>query len=101
MNEHLFSRHFGCRISDASTYNGLRLVILENELLQVVIFPEKGAEIISLRFKPADLDPLLHLHRGPFHPGPFPVTISLTRWRLFRCLSRGLARTISKWGWTM
>jgi galactose mutarotase-like enzyme len=71
----MFSRHFGCRVSDAFTYNGLRLVLLENELLQVAILPEKGAEIAGLRYKPADLDPLLHLQRGPLLPGPFPATI--------------------------
>jgi galactose mutarotase-like enzyme len=75
MNEHLFSRYFGCRVSDACTYNGLRLILLENELVQVAVLPEKGAEIASLRYKPADLDPLLHFRQGPLHPGPFPATI--------------------------
>lgn len=76
MNDHLFSRHSGCRVSDAFTYNGLRMILLENELFQVVVLPEKGAEIAALRYKPYDLDPLLHLQRGPIHPGPFPPTIS-------------------------
>jgi hypothetical protein len=75
MNEHPFSRHFGCRVTDAYTYLGLRLVVLENELLRVTVLPEKGAEIFAFRYKPADVDPLLHLPGGLRPPTPYPATI--------------------------
>lgn len=76
MCEHPFSRVSGCRVSDALTYLGLRLVVMENELLTVVILPEKGAEILALRYKPKDMDPLLRLKSGLRVPSFYPPTIS-------------------------
>lgn len=76
MNERTFSRHTDCRISDAFTYQGVRMVILENELVLVVVLPEKGAEIAAFRYKQADLDPLLHLPGGLRPPSPYPATMS-------------------------
>ena len=69
-----FARHFGCRVSDALTYSGLRLVVLENELLRVAVLPEKGADILEFRYKPADVDPLLHMRGGLRSPAPYPPT---------------------------
>ena len=74
MNEIPFSRSTKCRVSDALTYCGMRAVVMENELLQVIIFPQKGAEIYSLRYKPFDIDPLLH-YRALQTPAPYPATV--------------------------
>jgi hypothetical protein len=52
-------RNHGCRISDAWTYEGMRTIILQNELLRVVILADKGSDIVVFRYKPRDLDFLL------------------------------------------
>ncbi|MFM2032460.1 MAG: hypothetical protein RLZZ297_1225, partial [Chloroflexota bacterium] len=51
----------GCRVSDEWTLRGLRTLVLENELLRVTVLLDRGAEIVELRHKPTDLDPLLRL----------------------------------------
>lgn len=64
---------FGCRVSDEWTLKGMRMAILENELLRVLILLDKGAEIIEFRYKPLDLDPLLRMPgemRNPVHGQP-------------------------------
>ena len=49
-------RTYGCRISDAWTYRGLKTVVLENELLRVSVLADKGADIFELVHKPSDTD---------------------------------------------
>jgi len=61
-------RNHGCRITDAWMMQGMRTVILENELLRVVVLVDKGCDIIEFRYKPQDLDYLLHLARGVHNP---------------------------------
>ncbi len=56
-------RNFGCRISDAWTYRGLKTAVLENELLRVVVLLDKGADIYQLVHKPTDVD---FLWRSPW-----------------------------------
>jgi galactose mutarotase-like enzyme len=68
---HPFARTHACRVSDALTYCGFRTVILENELLRVVLLPEKGAEIYALVYKPQDIDVLFKrgsLQKPQFYP---------------------------------
>jgi hypothetical protein len=77
MSDTPFSRQTGCRISDALCHCGLRIIVLENELLRVAILPEKGGEIYSLQYKPKDIDPLLH-----YRPWQIPSISSWIR-RLF------------------
>ena len=31
------NRHFGCRVNDRITWQGMRALILQNELIQIVI----------------------------------------------------------------
>ena len=54
----------------------MRAVVLENEFLQVLVLPQKGAEIYSIRYKPLDIDPLLH-YRALQSPSPYPSTVPL------------------------
>lgn len=49
-------RTYGCRISDSWTYRGLKVVVMENELLRVSIIADKGADIFELVHKPTDTD---------------------------------------------
>ncbi len=72
-----FSRNYHCRISDALHYCGLQMIVMENSLLKVIIFPEKGGEIYSIQYKQLDLDPLLH-YRALQTPTVYPPTIPLS-----------------------
>lgn len=69
-----FSRHFGCRVTDALTYCGQTMVVLENETLRVCVLPEKGAEITTFLHKPSDADPLFRWGNLQF-PSRYPTTI--------------------------
>ncbi len=62
-------RNHGCRISDAWALDGMRTVILENELLRVVILCDKGSDIVEFRYKTQDLDFLLAMPGGVRNPG--------------------------------
>lgn len=53
-----------CQISDDWTYKGLRVVILENDLLRVVVLADRGSDIVEFRYKPYDVDFLLRRPRG-------------------------------------
>jgi len=53
-------RKGGCRISLDYTYKGMRVAFLENELLEVGILVDKGADVFQFRYKPKDLDFLWH-----------------------------------------
>ena len=48
-------RNWGARIRDL-TYQGMRLIVLENEVLRVGVLAGKGADIVELNYKPRDLD---------------------------------------------
>ncbi|MBI2964820.1 MAG: DUF4432 family protein [Chloroflexi bacterium] len=49
-------RTYGCRISDAWTFRGLKVVVLENEIVRVTVLADKGAVIYELVHKPTDTD---------------------------------------------
>lgn len=49
-------RNYGCRINTDLTYKGLRLLLLENELIRLSILVDKGTDIIELLYKPKDID---------------------------------------------
>lgn len=56
-------RNHGCRLSDQWTFDGMRTLILENELLRVTVLVDRGSDIIEFRHKPLDLD-FLYLAPG-------------------------------------
>lgn len=58
----------GCWISDQWQFNGMRTLIMENELLRIVILIDKGTDIVEFRYKPKDIDFLLHLPQGIRNP---------------------------------
>jgi hypothetical protein len=49
-------RHWGCRVNDQIIWQGHRALLLQNELIQLVILLDKGAEIIQFLYKPLDVD---------------------------------------------
>ncbi len=65
-------RNHGCRISDAWRYEGMKTLILENELLRVVVLVDKGSDIIEFRYKPRDLDFLFFAPGGLRNPTRHP-----------------------------
>ena len=67
-------RTYGCRVSDAWSFRGLKTAILENELLRVVILVDKGADIYQLVHKPTDVDFLFRFPTGVRDPRRFLPT---------------------------
>ena len=59
-------RHWGCRCNDRITWNGHRALLMQNELVQVVVLVDKGAEIVQFLYKPLDVDFLWH-SPNPLH----------------------------------
>lgn len=53
---YVHGRKSGCRLSLDYTYKGMRVAFLENELLEIGILVDKGADIFQFRYKPRDLD---------------------------------------------
>ena len=67
-------RNYGCRVSDAWSFRGLKTAILENELLRVVILVDKGADVYQLVHKPTDVDFLWRSPTGVRDPKTFLPT---------------------------
>lgn len=67
-------RHYGCRIIDESTYKGMRVVFLENELIRVGILLDKGSDIFQFLYKPTDTDFLWRSPQGLIDPNNFIPT---------------------------
>lgn len=61
-------RNHGCRISDAWQVDGMRALIIENELLRVTVLLDKGSDIVEFRYKPLDLDFLFFAPGGLRNP---------------------------------
>jgi len=66
-------RNWGPRVRDY-TYHGLRLVVLENELIRVGVLAGKGADIVEFNYKPRDLDFVWLNGRGVRNPNNFVST---------------------------
>ncbi len=49
-------RNYGCRVNDELTYRGLRMMVIENELIRVSLLPDKGTDIFEFVHKPTDTD---------------------------------------------
>lgn len=57
-------RNHGPRVLDELTLRGFEALVLENSLLRVTVLPEKGSDIVELRYKPLDLDVLWRAPAG-------------------------------------
>lgn len=67
-------RNWGCRIHDY-TVKGMRLVIMENDLLRIGVLAGKGADIVELNYKPRDVDMIwLNPTGGIRNPVPHATT---------------------------
>lgn len=59
-----YRRTQGCRISDAYTLHGMRLLTLENELVRCTLLLDKGADVVEFTYKPLDVDLMWHSPAG-------------------------------------
>lgn len=64
-------RHWGCRVNDQIAWCGMRAVLMQNEVLQLIVLIDKGAEIIQFLYKPRDVDFLWRAPNELHNPGKF------------------------------
>ena len=69
-------RNFGCRISDEFTFRGLRLLVIENEVIRVTILLDKGTDVYEFLHKPSDTDFMWRSPRGVRNPATFTEMIA-------------------------
>ena len=67
------ARNYGCRIREY-TYNGLKTVHMENDLIKVGVLCDKGADIYEFVYKPNDLDFMWHSFNGVKDPRTIVVS---------------------------
>jgi hypothetical protein len=75
MASYTHERNWGCRIMEV-VFRGLRMVILENELLRVSVLADKGSDIYEFLYKPKDVD---FMWRSPIplrNPALFTPTVA-------------------------
>ena len=65
------NRHYGCRANDRVIWQGMRSIILQNELIQVVIHIDKGTEITQFLHKPTDTDFIWRARNELHNPAAF------------------------------
>jgi galactose mutarotase-like enzyme len=63
-------RNYGCRIHVNGTQYKMQTVVLQNELLRISFYLDRGTDIFEFMYKPKDIDFLWR----PVHPVVFPVT---------------------------
>ena len=74
-------RQWGCRVDDRLVWCGYRALLLQNDLIQLVVLVDKGAEIVQFLHKPTDLDVLWRAPNGLRPPEATPPGASFfDRW---------------------
>lgn len=75
MTDFLYStqRNWAARIREV-TYRGIRMIILENELLRIGVLAGKGTDVVELNYKPRDLDFAWLAPGGVRNPNTFAST---------------------------
>ncbi|GJM33872.1 MAG: hypothetical protein DHS20C18_28730 [Saprospiraceae bacterium] len=61
MNEH-------CTINDKWTYNGMKVIFMENEFLKIGILADRGSDIFQYLYKPVGIDLMLRLDKEMINP---------------------------------
>lgn len=75
---YIHERNWGCRVNHELTYRGLRMMVLENELIRVSVLLDKGGDILEFLHKPTDTDFMWrsslgvrpHINQHPTLPDP-------------------------------
>jgi len=76
MDCYTYERNFGCRITDDLVYRGLRVLVMENELLRIGILVDKGTDIFEFLHKPTDTDFLWRSPLGIKNPATHVPTVA-------------------------
>ena len=66
-------RNYGCRINDEYTYRGMRVMVIENDLLRISILLDKGTTIFEYLYKPLDVDFMFLNNQGVRNPNQLPT----------------------------
>jgi hypothetical protein len=90
-------RKQGCRISLDYTYKGMRIAYLANEVLQVGVLLDKGADIFEFTYKPRDLD-FMWQSPIPMRP-PFVATSALPEGAFHDYYYGGWQEVLPSAGW--
>jgi len=69
----MMSRNNGCRVAEF-LWNGLKTLIIENDILRIEILAGKGTDIVEFLYKPEDIDFMWRSPISPHNPYLFPVT---------------------------
>jgi hypothetical protein len=67
-------RNYGCRINDDYTYRGMRVMVMENDLLRISVLLDKGTTIYEYLYKPLDLDFMFLNYQGVRSPNQLPTS---------------------------
>jgi hypothetical protein len=68
-------RNYGCRINDEYSYRGMRVMIMENDLLRISLLLDKGTTIFEYLYKPLDVDFMFLNNQGVRHPNQWPTNV--------------------------
>ena len=71
-------RNYGCRLNDELTYRGLRVLVMENELIRVSILLDQGTDIYEFLHKPTDTDFMWRSPAGVRNPAAAAPSSYLT-----------------------
>lgn len=66
-------RNHGCRIHDDYTYRGMRVLVMENDLLRISLLLDKGTTIYEYLYKPLDVDFMFLNNQGVRRPDRLPT----------------------------
>jgi len=69
----MMSRNSGCRLAEF-IWNGLKTLVIENDILRIEILAGKGTDIVEFLYKPKDIDFMWRSPISPHNPYFFPVT---------------------------
>ena len=57
-----------CSVNHKWTYNGMRVVFMENEFLQIGVLADRGSDIFQFIYKPVGIDLMLKLDKDIYNP---------------------------------
>jgi hypothetical protein len=67
-------RNYGCRINDEYTFRGMRVMVMENDLLRISILLDKGTTIFEFLYKPLDVDFMFLNNQSIRNPNRLPTS---------------------------
>ena len=74
--DYTHNRNYGARICDRYAYDGLKVLVMENELLRISILVDQGSDIFEFLYKPKDIDFMWRSPRCIRTPGKYAPGIT-------------------------